>query len=381
MTQPKTSRRSFIKYLVGGAVAVAAAAGIGGYYFLQQPPPALTVTSASFVPPSWSKTLGLNNPRGLKFGPDGYLYVAEGGLGGSTPATDQVPPPVGPYTGGKTSRISKISPTGDRTTVIDSLPSDQTSPTLGGLVSGGSDVEFINGNLYVLNSAGGASHGNPDMPNSIIRVNADGTATQIADLSAFLKSNPVANPRPNDFEPDGTWYSMIQVGNDLYAIEPNHGELDKITIGGEVSRVADISATQDHIVPTCMAIGPDGNFYVGNLTTEPYADGAAKILKIGMDGNVADFQTGLTTVLGVAFDSLGRLYALESSTGNLPAPPFLMPGSGKVVRVTSSGLETVGDGLTFPSAMTFGPDGQLYVSNKGFGFKEGEGEILKLNVS
>jgi glucose/arabinose dehydrogenase len=26
---------------------------------------------------------GLNNPRELKFGPDGYLYVAEGGTGGT----------------------------------------------------------------------------------------------------------------------------------------------------------------------------------------------------------------------------------------------------------------------------------------------------------
>ncbi len=80
------------------------------------------------------------------------------------------------------------------------------------------------------------------------------------------------NPNPGDFESDGTWYSMIAVGGDLYAVEPNHGELDKITPGAEVSRVVDISASQGHIVPTAITFH-NGNFYVGNLNTFPIVQG------------------------------------------------------------------------------------------------------------
>ncbi len=36
--------------------------------------------------------------------------------------------------------------------------------------------------------------------------------------------------------------------------------------------------------------------------------------------------------------------------------------------------------LDFPTGMTFGRDGNLYVSNKGFGFGPGEGEILKITL-
>src|SRR5579884_1846748 len=57
---------------------------------------------------------GLENPRGLTVGPDDQLYVAEGGLGGTQTTTpqdcQQVPPPVGPYSGGFTARISRINP-------------------------------------------------------------------------------------------------------------------------------------------------------------------------------------------------------------------------------------------------------------------------------
>src|SRR6266487_4899181 len=42
---------------------------------------------------------GLNNPRGLNWGPDGYLYVAEGGVGGTNSTEGQctqIPPRMAP---------------------------------------------------------------------------------------------------------------------------------------------------------------------------------------------------------------------------------------------------------------------------------------------
>ncbi|HEU5248236.1 MAG TPA: ScyD/ScyE family protein [Candidatus Udaeobacter sp.] len=323
---------------------------------------------------------GLNNPRGLKFGPDGNLYVAEGGAGGTLSTVglcDQVPAPVGPYTGDYTARISKITPDGTRTTVVDNLPSSQTSPDLGSLVSGVGDVAFVGNTLYAILAGAGCSHGLAGTDNVVLRVNADGTTTMIADLSAFQKTHPVKNPEPDDFEPDGTWYGMIAVVGVLFAVEPNHGELDMITTTGQIRRIADISATQGHIVPTAVAY--NGNFYVGNLNTFPIVDGSSKILKITPSGQVTIFATGFTTILGLVFDSQHRLYVLENTTGGNPFPT---PGTGKVLRINRSGeVEEIASGLFLPTAMTFGPDGNLYVSNVGFGPPPvGLGEIVKITV-
>jgi hypothetical protein len=43
------------------------------------------------------------------------------------------------------------------------------------------------------------------------------------------KTHPTANFEPDDFEPDGTWYSMIAAKGGFYAVEPNHGELVAVT--------------------------------------------------------------------------------------------------------------------------------------------------------
>ena len=120
---------------------------------------------------------GFNNPRGLKFGPDGNLYVAEGGAGGtlsSVGVCKQVVAPIGPYTGGFTARISKVTPDGIVTTVADNLPSDQTSAAQGSLVSGVADVAFVGNTLYAILAGAGCSQ-NPQQIGKFVPLAAAGT--------------------------------------------------------------------------------------------------------------------------------------------------------------------------------------------------------------
>src|SRR4051794_17018047 len=225
---------------------------------------------------------GLNNPRGLKFGPDGYLYVAEAGMGGTEYTGDVCPellPFDAPYHGSPTGgRISKISPTGKRTTITNKLP---TTISNFGDILGPVDIAFIGNTLYACLFAG-CGHSVPSVPSSIVKIHADGTFNVVADLLAYRLSHPVANPSTYDHDPDGTWQSMISVGDVLYAVDANMGEIVKVTQDGKITRLVDVSAKEGHIVPT--EIASHGNLYMGNLGLFPIVDGSSNIYKIRPNG-------------------------------------------------------------------------------------------------
>jgi hypothetical protein len=350
----------------------------------------VSASAHSVTPPKVTVVAsGLNNPRGLAFSENGALYIAEGGKGGTTSTVGQctqAAPPIGPYTGGFTASISKISRHGTSTVVASGLPSSQTSPASGSNVSGVADVAFgPEGKLFALISGAGCSHGLKGTFNKIVQVHRDGSITTVANLSAFLMSHPVANPDNNpktgDFEPDGTWYSFVTAGRNFYAVEPNHQELDKITANGHVSRVIDFSkffpGNTDWRGPTAMT-SDGGSLYIGTLTPFPVKVGAAEVFKVNpRTGRFSVFATGLTTVLGLAFGEHGALYVLEMSVKNGgPAP-----NTGEVVRIQGIHRTLIASGLNFPTGMTFGPDGNLYVSVNGFGAPPGGGQVVKIAVS
>jgi len=321
---------------------------------------------------------GLTTPRGFIWDADGNIIVALGGSGGSTAATEDSPAGqiLGPFMGGTTGAVARIE-NGCATAIATGLPSTLDAM---GEVLGAEDVAMLGGQLYVSADGGGAAHGNPDHPSGVYKVNDDGTTTLVADLSAWLRANPV-KAQPGDYDPDADGYRMVadETAGALWVIEPNSGGILSVKPDGTISRIVDLS--DPHIVPDSIVLAPDGSgVYVGTLTPVPFTDGAAKVIKITADGTVTDVWTGLTAVTDVAVGADGSLYASELSTGNLAGPPFLVMGSGKIVHQTGpSTSEDVATGLMLPVAMRMSSDGGLYVALPAIGSTNGEGMIVQVS--
>ncbi|HKU13263.1 MAG TPA: ScyD/ScyE family protein [Steroidobacteraceae bacterium] len=324
---------------------------------------------------------GLSSPRGLTFGPDRHLYVAEAGVGGELAPSGEPGCPINvnifsPYTAGYSGRVIRVRADGTKEVVADNLPSMTDNS---GASYGPTDVAFIGNTLYVLIEMGGCSHGLPDDPAAILRVNRDGSTTRVADLSAWHAANPPnfikdTDPATTDQEPGGVFHSMIALGRYLYVVETNRGFLLRVDPRtGAIEKLYDMSIDNREHNPIVMT-GRGNRFFVGTFGE----DGGKSELAV-FDKHFSAYTLPFRTrnpLVGLAWHC-DDLYGVEI----FPYDNQWSTDTATLVRFDrkSGQRTTVLSGFaSLPNGLVQGPDGALYTSNWGISFAPGDGQVLRI---
>ncbi len=333
---------------------------------------------------------GLSNPRGIAFGPNGALYVAEGGRGGSGPcilSPVQPPPPAPPAFRcfGLTGAVTKILPGSGFRRIVTGLPSMALA---NGVSEGGpAKLSFQGGVAYVTIGLGGdpaavraALDGQGDLFGTLLRVTPSGQYQVVADIAAHEGAE-----NPGGGAIDSNPYGVVALSGRRVVADAGANALIEALADGSTRTLAVPPALAGgrQTVPTSVTKGPDGALYVGLLTGFPFFRGSASVLRIESDGSsITTYAAGFTAIVDVAFDAGGALYVLETASGQVPPfpPPNPGLGAGRLKRQCPGGAPTVIlDGLTFPGGVAIGSDDAAYITN--FGTSATAGEVLRLPLT
>ncbi len=146
-------------------------------------------------------------------------------------------------------------------------------------------------------------------------------------------------------------------------------------------------------VPTAVAIGPDGAWYVSELKGFPFAKGTSRIWRIEpgttnatcdpehpTTGPCTTYATGFTSVIDLAFGRDGTMYVLEIvKEGLLGVEVFGEPPIGALWAVDGgSKTELVPGTLLAPGGVAVGFKGALFVTT-GTIFGPDGGAVVRVN--
>ena len=258
---------------------------------------------------------GLNNPRGIDIGPDGRIAVAEAGAG----------------------RIARIKP-GSVTTLVGNLPVAEIAE---GEMSGPVNVA-LTGRATVHVLVGAGPRDQDSRFGSYLRMGRPSRAA--VDIMAYQVTDP--DPVDQDGIPEeSNPYGIATVGNGKVLVADAAGnDLLLVNARGHVTTVATFPTQMTptgHLpipdlppmlpaesVPTSVAVGPDGYWYVGELKGFPFSPGASNVWRIApwARGAVCDMDTsdgcslfagGFTSITGLDFGPDGSLYVVEIAKGGV----------------------------------------------------------------
>jgi hypothetical protein len=331
---------------------------------------ALSASGNAVTPPGTVVMSGLDNPRHLAFGPEGGLYVAEAGRGGSGPC---VFIRGATQCAGATGAVSRLW-RGVQSRIVTGLPSYAAAPGNGATGPHGVSLHG-RGNAYVTVGLGGEAI--PPSPfraamgqgfGRTARFQPNGVWRFVDDIAAYEEDNNPAGG-PLDSNPYGV---LAQAGGRL-VIDSGANDLLRVRPNGQISTVATFPSRPDRStdsVPTAVVKGPDGAYYVSELTGGPFTPGLARVYRVVPGHAPQPYGPAFSFIIDLAWGPDGHLYVLQfaSLAGN--------SGPGILYRLESDGTTTpVVTDLIAPGGLVFGSDGAFYISNKSV--LAGAGEVLR----
>jgi hypothetical protein len=288
---------------------------------------------------------GLNNPRHVTIAPGGKLYVAEAGSGGD--AVCDFAHPLGTFSLGFSGSVARVGGDGSVERVLTGLPSiiNQDGETLGP-----SDIAFKGNKDFVLSiGIGGSDAFRESCPDGELlgtlvsgRVGKDDVKL-LADVLAY---EAAANPGGEDI--DSNPVGLLRRGGAYVVADAGGNAVVNVSHKGVFTTVTAIPRAflNADPVPTSVVRGPDGAFYVSQLTGFPFTPGVANIWRVVPGSAPTVYASGLTNVTDLAFARDGSLYAVEIASEGLLNGPI-----GSLVRIPPGGgstHETVAGGLFAP---------------------------------
>ena len=207
---------------------------------------------------------------------------------------------------------------------------------------------LIDGTLYV--SVGGLGPAVAMVPageydNRVVAIDeATGGITVLADIGAYELAN---NPDPNavdsnvygmDMGADGLLYVADAGGNAVVQVfhDGSFGTVTALPPGSALAPpflgLPPGTQIPTDAVPTSVVRGPDGAYYISQLTGFPFEQGDANIWRVVPGESPTVHASGLTNLTDLEFAEDGTLYAVEISSAGLLNGPI-----GALVKITPGG--------------------------------------------
>ena len=345
-------------------------------------------TSLASAQPSFDVVAsGLDSPRHLTFSASGDLYVAEAGRGGSVSCA--VHPDLGEFCLGFSGAVTEVRDDGPDARVLTGLPSIFNATNEEAL--GPSDIAFTGGQKFVLSiGLGGSDDFRADFgPDGALLGTLVSGKIKRDEYSLFadvLANEAAANPDGTDIDSNpvglvrqGEGYLVADAGGNAVVRVSHKGTFRTIAVLPPGSALAPPflglpPGTQipTDAVPTSVVQGPDGAYYISQLTGFPFEKGDANIWRVVPGEEPTVYASGLTNLTDLAFAPDGSLYAVEIATDGLLDGPI-----GSLVKVTpgASVHEIIAGGLFAPYGVALS-SGAAYVTT--CAVCVGGGEVIRV---